>query len=102
MECARYFGSLVKNSPDFELLAPVVLSIFCFRYHPPGYTGDLDALNERILINLQRGGSSYLSNARVHGKIALRGCVLNYRTTIEDMQILMQDLRAAARDNRST
>ncbi len=98
MECARHFGSLVKNSQDFELLAPVGLSIFCFRYHPPGYTGDLDALNERILINLQRGGSSYLSNARVHGKFALRGCVLNYRTTIEDMQILMQDLRSAARE----
>jgi len=98
MECARYFGNLVQNSPDFELLAPVGLSIFCFRYHPPGYSGDLDALNERILINLQRGGSSYLSNARVHGKFALRGCVLNHRTTIEDMEILMQDLRVAARE----
>ena len=30
-------------------------------------------------------GSTYLSNARVGGKFALRGCVLNYRTTKADM-----------------
>jgi len=94
--CARYFGELVQNSEDFELLAPVGLSIFCFRYRPRAYAGDLDALNERILINLQRNGSSYLSNAKICGKFALRGCVLNYRTTIQDMDRLLDDVRAAA------
>ena len=63
------------------MLAPVGLSVFCFRYAPPGFAGDLDALNERILVALQRAGGSYLSNARVRGHFALRGCVLNYRTT---------------------
>jgi aromatic-L-amino-acid/L-tryptophan decarboxylase len=95
--CARYFGRLVENAPDFELLAPVGLSIFCFRYRPPDYAGDLDTLNERILINLQRGGSSYLSNAQLGGKFALRGCVLNYRTTAQDMERLLEDVRVAAR-----
>jgi glutamate/tyrosine decarboxylase-like PLP-dependent enzyme len=95
--CARHFGSLVQKSQDFELLAPVSLSIFCFRYRPAGYTGDLNALNERILINLQRAGSSYLSNALLGGKFALRGCVLNYRTTVQDMDVLLEDIRTAAR-----
>jgi len=95
--CARYFGSLVEASEDFELLAPVELSIFCFRCRPVGYTGDLDALNERILIELQRAGSSYLSNALVGGRFALRGCVLNYRTTVHDMDVLLEDVRTAAR-----
>ncbi len=86
---------------DFEMLAPVDLSIFCFRYRPRGFTGDgftgkLDALNERIMLEVQRGGSSYLSNARVHGVFALRGCVLNYRTTRRDMEILLEDVRSAA------
>ena len=95
--CARYFGSLLQKSQDFEMLAPVTLSIFCFRYRPVGYTGNLDTLNERILINLQRAGSSYLSNALLGGKFALRGCVLNYRTTIQDMDVLLEDIRTAAR-----
>ncbi len=98
LDCARYFGELVEASGDCELLAPVGLSIFCFRYTPPGYAGDLNALNERILVKLQRAGSSYLSNAMVHGKFALRGCVLNYRTTRRDMEVLLEDVRRAYRD----
>jgi len=96
--CARYFSELVNASRDCEMLAPVGLSVFCFRYTPPGYQGDLNALNERILVNLQRAGSSYLSNAMVNGKFALRGCVLNYRTTMRDMEILLEDVRRAYRD----
>ena len=94
--CARYFGKVVQDSTDFELLAPVGLSVFCFRFRPEGYIGDLDALNEGILITLQRSGTSYLSNARVGGKFGLRGCVLNYRTTTQDMEGLLQDVRDAA------
>jgi glutamate/tyrosine decarboxylase-like PLP-dependent enzyme len=107
LDCARYVASLVTDSEEFELLAPVELSIFCFRYLPPSYRGRslsdadqqaLDQLNERIMLALQRGGSSYVSNAEVHGRFALRGCVLNYRTTRRDMEILLDDVRTAARE----
>jgi len=46
---------------------------------------------------LQRDGSSYLSNATLGGRFALRGCVLNYRTTLRDMEILLDDLRRVAK-----
>ncbi len=106
LNCARHFAALVAASPDFEMLAPVELSIFCFRYldaaartaavRPEAEERRLDALNERLLQALQRGGSSYLSNANLDGRFALRGCVLNYRTTRRDMEILLADLRQAA------
>jgi glutamate/tyrosine decarboxylase-like PLP-dependent enzyme len=96
MGCARHFEALVEASADFEMLAPVTLSVFCFRYAPPGYAGDLDALNERVMIEVQREGSTYLSNARVRGRFALRGCVLNYRTTERDMEIALEDVRRTA------
>jgi glutamate/tyrosine decarboxylase-like PLP-dependent enzyme len=94
--CAEYLRDLVEASDDFEMLAPVGLSVFCFRHRPRGFSGDLDAWNERVLTRVQREGSSYLSNARVGGKFALRGCVLNYRTTRRDMEVLLEDVRAAA------
>jgi glutamate/tyrosine decarboxylase-like PLP-dependent enzyme len=97
INCARHLEELVRASDDFEMLAPVELSVFCFRYRPTAFTGDLNALNERILVALQRGGSSYLSNALVGGRFALRGCVLNYRTTPRDMEILLDDIRSCAR-----
>ena len=106
LDCARYLAALVEASPDFEMLAPVELSIFCFRYldatartaatRSENQERRLDALNERLLLTLQRGGSSYLSNARLRGRFALRGCVLNYRTTRRDMEILLDDLRHTA------
>jgi glutamate/tyrosine decarboxylase-like PLP-dependent enzyme len=96
--CAKYFERLAAASEDFEMLAPVELSIFCFRYVPKGYEGDLNVLNERILVKLQRGGSTYLSNATIGDRFALRGCVLNYRTTFQDMERVREDVRKAAAD----
>lgn len=111
LDCARHLAELVEASPDMELLAPVELSIFCFRYLPaefrrpdsaspraPAEERELDRFNERLMVTLQRQGSSYLSNATVHGRFALRGCVLNYRTTRRDMEILLDDVRRAAAD----
>jgi glutamate/tyrosine decarboxylase-like PLP-dependent enzyme len=88
--CARHFAGLVDASDDFEMLAPAELSVFCFRYKHAS-----DADHERILVNLQRAGSTYLSNATVHGRFALRGCVLNYRTTERDMEQVLDDVRRA-------
>ncbi len=111
LACARHLEKLVRASEDFEMLAPIELSIFCFRYRPPKFrtalanadereqhrlNAQLDKVNERLLVALQGDGSSYLSNARIHGRFSLRGCVMNYRTTLCDMEILLDDLRRLA------
>jgi glutamate/tyrosine decarboxylase-like PLP-dependent enzyme len=111
LACARHFEKLVQNSDDFEMLAPVELSIFCFRHLPARLNRalataspserktieeQLDAHNERLLVALQRDGSSYLSNAGLRARFSLRGCVMNYRTTLGDMEILLDDLRRVA------
>src|SRR5438093_1270970 len=101
LACARHLESMVRASNDFEMVAPIELSIFCFRHVPSqlrnGSPQAIDAFNERLLIALQRDGSSYLSNATLGGRSALRGCVLNYRTTLRDMELLLDDLRRVAR-----
>jgi aromatic-L-amino-acid decarboxylase len=102
LACARHLESMVRASDDFEMAAPVELSIFCFRHVPVQLRNEspeaIDAFNERLLVALQRDGSSYLSNATLGGRFALRGCVLNYRTTLRDMEILLDDLRRVARE----
>jgi aromatic-L-amino-acid/L-tryptophan decarboxylase len=101
LACARHLDSLVRASDDFEMAAPVELSIFCFRHLPPELKGEapmkIDAYNERLLVALQGDGSSYLSNTTLAGRFALRGCVLNYRTTFQDMEMLLDDLRRVAK-----
>jgi len=115
IDCARHLEKLVRNSNDFEMLAPVELSIFCFRHVPShlknGLTNaseknrqefekQVDVWNERLLVALQLDGSSYLSNALIDGRFSLRGCVMNYRTTFQDMEILLEDLRRVAKTFR--
>jgi len=101
LACARHLESMVRASDDFEMVAPVGLSIFCFRHVPRELRGEspnaIDAFNERLLVALQRDGSSYLSNTTLGGRFVLRGCVLNYRTTLRDMEILLDDLRRVAK-----
>jgi glutamate/tyrosine decarboxylase-like PLP-dependent enzyme len=101
LACARHLERLVRASDDFEMLAPVELSIFCFRYLPRSVEGggdgsEISSFNERLLVALQQDGSSYLSNATINGRFALRGCVMNYRTQPRDMEILLDDLRRVA------
>lgn len=100
LACARHFESLVLASDDFEMMAPVELSIFCFRHLPSrlrhAAPEAIDAFNEKLMVALQRDGSSYLSNAMIDGRFALRGCVLNHRTTLADMETLVDDLRRVA------
>jgi len=100
---ASYMGELVSAADDFELLAPVELSICCFRYVPRGTTasamsGELDRLNERIMARVQTSGRAYISNATVRGHFALRACITNFRTTKSDIELTLDAIRDAARE----
>jgi aromatic-L-amino-acid/L-tryptophan decarboxylase len=101
---SRQIRSRLILTNGFISQAPVELSIFCFRHLPAQLRNEspeaIDAFNERLLVALQRDGSSYLSNATLGGRFALRGCVLNYRTTLRDMEILLDDLRRVAKSLR--
>ena len=95
---AAYFGELVTQAEDFELLAPVELSICCFRYVCQGASeSELDRLNEKIMAAVQNSGRAYLSNATVNGRFALRACITNFRTTKVDLEETLTVVREAAK-----
>ncbi|HKO97513.1 MAG TPA: pyridoxal-dependent decarboxylase [Pyrinomonadaceae bacterium] len=99
-ELAKYLAQSVETAADFELLAPVELSICCFRYSPPELRGNEEALNElnaSIMHRVQRGGEAYLSNATIGGKFALRACITNFRTTRADLDFTLEVIRNAAK-----
>jgi glutamate/tyrosine decarboxylase-like PLP-dependent enzyme len=109
---AGFLAAQVEAADDFELLAPVELSICCFRYLPAGVrkqfsTADtserrelndrLNNLNARIMHAVQRGGRAYLSNATLRGGLyALRACITNFRTTRADIRQTLDIVRQAA------
>ena len=81
VELARYLDERVREHPDLESMCPVTLSIACFRYAPAGIDdAALDALNERLMIEIRRDGRTCPSNAVLRGRYGLRACFVNHRT----------------------
>jgi aromatic-L-amino-acid decarboxylase len=79
------------DSSDFELMAPVTLSIACFRFHPKGFPeSGLDDLNLALAKNLETEGHFFLTGTKIHGKVALRACCINHRA---DNAIVVELLR---------
>ncbi|HLY23286.1 MAG TPA: pyridoxal-dependent decarboxylase [bacterium] len=97
---ARRLAGMVETAPDFELSAPVTLSIVCFRYVPDGWSRDdarLDELNKTIMQEVQAGGEAFLTNAVLRGRFALRACILHYATAEPDLVALLDVIRQAGR-----
>ena len=113
-DLAAYLAERVHLAEDFELLAPVELSICCFRYVPPAVrdalreaeteaerarlNAELDQLNAALMHSVQRGGRAYLSNVTLKGSYGLRACIVNFRTTRDDIDRTLDIVREAARE----
>lgn len=76
--------------PRLEVLAPSDLSCFCLRYLP--HRGDANAFNRRLLDRTHRDGRMFISGTVLAGHFALRGCVTNFRSGLEDAQICVDTI----------
>jgi glutamate/tyrosine decarboxylase-like PLP-dependent enzyme len=91
---AARLAEQVEESDDFELLAPVPLNVVCLRYRPPGVAEtELDELNERIGEAVLTDGRVYVGTTRWAGKVAFRPAFVNWRTTADDVDLILQTLR---------
>lgn len=93
---AQTLAGLIDAAPDLERLAPVELSIVCFRYRPTeGTLGDdaLDALNKAIMEEIQVGGEAFVTQAIIAGRFSLRANIIHHGTTEEDIAMLIDTVR---------
>jgi aromatic-L-amino-acid/L-tryptophan decarboxylase len=87
---ARLLHDELAACDDVELLCgEPPLSVVPFRHVPQGVT-DLDAHNLRVVAALQDTGDVWVAPAQVDGKVCLRPCVVNYRTTDDDVRALVE------------
>ena len=66
--------SWIENDPDFEILAPVLFNLVCFRYHPKGVSNmaELNRLNEQLLLAVNSTGQMYITHTKLNGQYTLR------------------------------
>jgi glutamate/tyrosine decarboxylase-like PLP-dependent enzyme len=91
---ARYLAALVEASPELALAAPVALNVVCFRYTGSGEADDdtLDALNRRILVEMQESGLAAPSGTTIRGRYVLHVANTNHRSRREDFEFLVQEV----------
>jgi aromatic-L-amino-acid/L-tryptophan decarboxylase len=85
---------MVAQHPQLEALTQS-LSITTFRYVPvdlrnqiglPDVEEYLNRLNQDLLTRVEQSGEAFLSKAVVAGRLALRACIVNFRTSREDLE----------------
>jgi aromatic-L-amino-acid decarboxylase len=70
---AAQLKEMILNEPDFEILAPVVINVVCFRYSPAGQSEkQLNSMNEKLNHLLNDSGKLYLSHTVLNEKYTLR------------------------------
>jgi aromatic-L-amino-acid decarboxylase len=89
----------LESDPEFEIVSAGPLSVTCFRYVPGALRGqeaEVDRLNRRVLDLVQQQGHVYLTATELHGRLALRACIVNFRTRETDLDALLAAVRSAA------
>ncbi|MBK8595502.1 MAG: amino acid decarboxylase [Holophagales bacterium] len=91
----RLEGDL-RCEPDVEILAPVPFSVVVFRFAPASLSGpESDALNQRILEEVNREGRFFISHGVVKGRYALHAAIGSLRTEDRHVAALLESLRSA-------
>ena len=100
LDLAQRLAGAIAARPDLELLARGDLSAICFRHRGTESVPkeDLNRWNAAILKRVIQRGRVYLSNATLRGKFCLRACIVNHRTTADDIDSVIPEVLAAARD----
>jgi aromatic-L-amino-acid decarboxylase len=94
MELARDLAQRISADSRFELAAPVLFSLVCFRYRGSGQ--DTDQVNRDLLERINAGGRAFLSGTTLNGKFVLRLAIGNVATTADDVRQTWEWIRSLA------
>ena len=97
IELSRRMYDFVGKEPLLEQ-GTQSLSIATFRFVPANLrkrsmnagavTDYLNELNARIATSLRLSGKAFVSNAHIGDRYLLRACIVNFRTTLADVELL--------------
>ena len=100
IQLAAYMEELVRATPGLRIAAPRELSIVCWRVEPAGVTdaAALDELQTGVIAELERRGIGFISNASLRNGTALRACIVNFRTRVEDVEAIVEASAAIGKE----
>jgi aromatic-L-amino-acid decarboxylase len=91
---AQVFAGWVKEDPRFELAAPVMMGVVCFRYKVAD-NAESDRLNSRTVETINASGETYLMQTKLKGRTVMRLGLGNLLTTEEHLRRVWEIIRSA-------
>ncbi len=93
LRLAQLFTRWVEEDPRFELAAPTVMGVVCFRLLADD-AATADALNSRMVESINAGGETYLMQTKLRGRAVMRLGLGNLLTTEEHLGRIWRILQA--------
>ncbi len=101
MELAERAEGFVQASPVLEMSTPLSLSIACFRVNPVDANLDeatIEDANRTVLARVFWEDRAFISSTILHGTFCLRLCILNDRTSWEDVRKTLEVIERFGRE----
>lgn len=93
---ARYCYEKIQKIDGIEVGPEPELSVLFFRYLPE--SGDPNEFNKKLVDSLHKDGRVFLSSTHINGNIYLRIAVLNFRTHLDDVDLMLSLLKEKIRE----
>jgi len=88
IDYAQKLAILIKEHPEFEILAPVNFNLICFRFKLNGKSEEqINELNKTLLKMINEDGRIFLTGTTLHGKYCIRLVAGNAETKFEDLEL---------------
>jgi aromatic-L-amino-acid/L-tryptophan decarboxylase len=81
LRLAKLLADWVRDDERFELSAPVVMGVVCFRYKVGDDDEKSDMVNSKIVERINASGRAYLTQTKLHGRTVMRIGLGNILTT---------------------
>jgi aromatic-L-amino-acid/L-tryptophan decarboxylase len=94
LRLAQLFARWVKEDSRFELSAPTVMGVVCFRLKA-GNDAESDRRNGQIVEAINAAGEAYLMQTKLRGRTVMRLGLGNLLTTEEHLSRVWAIIRAA-------
>ncbi|MEL7833135.1 pyridoxal phosphate-dependent decarboxylase family protein [Fodinibius sp. Rm-B-1B1-1] len=87
----RYFYNKIQQIDGIEVGPKPELSVAFFRYVPD--SDDANKFNKKLVNEIHRDGRVFLSSTHINGTVFLRAAVLNFRTHLTEIELILSVLR---------
>src|SRR6476659_8073177 len=94
LRLAQLFTTWVKEDARFELSAPTVMGVVCFRFKA-ATDAESDRRNSQMVETINAGGETYLMQTKLRGRSVMRLGLGNVLTTAEHLSRVWQIIRDA-------